>query len=215
MVRSYARRNWGIGLAEALTAVVVVGIVSGTVAAIYSASMQTYSRGITENYAHQKASWAVQRMAPDIRQGISVTPGDAPFDSCYVAIRLPNRPFDSGEGAHLNEVTLDATGAPYLVPGGWVVYYRGAEDGTLTAAGDRIWRRLLAADGATLVREDVIADHVIDNPLDESGTPAPMFIYWPDIFRLRSVEITVTVEEQRGPRKAQATMTGEFTLRNR
>jgi hypothetical protein len=215
MAQRCSRRNEGFTIAEALTAVMILSIIGWSVGAIYTASMQTYARGITENLAQQKASWAVQRMAQDMRQGISVTPGNAPFQSSYVAIRVPNRLFDGGEGRHLNEVSVDAGGQPYLVPGGWVVYYRGDGDGNLSNTGDHIWRRALAADGATLVQQDVLADHVVDNPDDASGMPAPVFTYWPDIYRLKSVAAEVTVEERQGARRAQETMTGEFALRNR
>jgi prepilin-type N-terminal cleavage/methylation domain-containing protein len=215
MARRCSRRNRGFTLAEALTAVMILSIIVGSVSAIYTASMRTYARGITENLAQQKASWAVQRMAQDMRQGSSVVPGNAPFQSSYVAIRVPNRPFDSGEGRHLNEVSVDATGQAYLVQGGWTVYYRGDEDGNLSNTGDRLWRRMLAADGATLLRQELLADHVVDNPDDASGMPAPIFTYWPDIYRLKSVAARVTVEERQGARRARETMTGEFMLRNR
>lgn len=215
MARRCSQRNWGFTLAEALTAMMILAIIGGSVGAIYTASMRTYARGITENLAQQKANWAIQRMAQDFRQGIEVKPDVAPFEASKLSVQLPNRLFDSGEGRRLNEVTVDAMGQPGLVRGYKVAYYRGNADGSLSLTGDHLWRRLLEYDGVTLVRAEVLADHVVDNPPDASGMPAPIFHYWPNQWAPTSVTARITVEERHGTRVAQATMVGEFSLRNR
>ncbi len=208
-------RRRAITLPEVLTVVMVVSIIMGTVVSIYINSMRAYARGSTESYAQQKASAAIERMIPDIRMGMSVVPGVAPHEASYIAIELPQRDFDSGEGTYLNHIETDGDGRPYLTPGGWVVYYRGDEDGNPAVDGDHVWRRLVADDGATILKQTPIVDNVVDNPPDGSGQPKPMFIYWPDMNRLQSVEITVTVREKRGIRVTNTTMTGEVALRNR
>jgi type II secretory pathway pseudopilin PulG len=213
MARRCSRRNRGFTLAEALTAVMILAVIGGSVGAIYTASMRTYARGITENLAQQKAAWAVQRMAQDIRQGIKVAPGDPPYGSDKISIQLPNRPFDAGEGRHLNEIALDEYGKAGLVWGGKLAYYRGDADGNLSTTGDHFWRALFDTDGA-LVRRDLLTDHLVDNPLDASGMPAPIFVYWPNGFEVHAVTIRLTVEERHGQRVAQATMYAEFALRN-
>lgn len=206
-------RVTGATLAEVLMVTMILGIVLGGISAIYFASMRFWTRGATENYAQQKASWVVQRIAPDIREGLNVVPGTPPFELSYIAIRMPYKVYDSGEQAYLNQLSVDATGMPYLVPGGWVLYYRGNENGTLTTDGDRLWRLELDESGGT-THQYVVADSLVDNPTDELGSPKPIFRYWPDVYRLRSVEVTVTVEERIGTRVSQATMVSEMTLRN-
>lgn len=208
-----SRQGRGVTLPEVLTAVMVLAVVVASVSAIYAMGMRGWYLGAAETYAEQKAAWAIQRMAPDLRQGISVTSAAAPYESLYLVVQIPAKTYDSGEGTYLNQVAVDAYGDPYLVPGDYVIYYRGDEYGTLAADGDRLWRKLAHSDG-TVVKQQVVADNIVDNPDDGTGSPKPMFIYWPDIYRLRSVEITVTVEESRGHRTARKTMIGELSLRN-
>jgi hypothetical protein len=153
-------------------------------------------------------------MAPDLQTGVSVSAASSPYEDVCIAVRLPAKTYDSGQGAYLNQVAVDAEGVPYLVEGDYAVYYRGDAEGNIAVDGDRIWRRLVSGTDGTVIKEQVIADNIIDNPNDDTGNPKPMFIYWPDIYRLRSVEVTVTVQERQGNRTATKTMNGELTLRN-
>lgn len=205
----------GMTLAELIAAIVVFMIIIGGVVSIYQACLRTWRQGTVENLAQQQAAWAVQRMVPDLHQGMSVTPGNPPFESTYIAVRLPNRIFDPDQGAHFNEIGTDAQGKPYLVPGGWAIYYRGDAEGNMALEGDHIWRKRFQPDGTTLISQDVIAKHVVNNPPDASGNPKPTFVYWPDLYHLNSVEATVTVREAIGRRVATVTMVGEVGLRNR
>jgi hypothetical protein len=210
-----AAKGRGFTLPEALTATVVLSLVIGTVSQIYMGSLQAWYRGSTEGLSQEKAAWVIQRMAPDLQEGMSVTPGTAPFDSCYLAIQLPAKVYDSGQNTYLNQIAVNGYGQPYLVPGNYVVLYRGDAAGHLDIHGTRIWRRLAAPDGSVLKQYE-IADNVVDNPVDPAtGNPKANFRYWPDVYRLRSVEVTVTVQEKQGSRTSSATMNGELTLRNR
>jgi type II secretory pathway pseudopilin PulG len=211
--RMLSRQRRGVTLPEVLTAAMVLMVVVGSIAAIYSTAMRGWYLGAAEAHAEQKAAWVVQRMAPDLRQAMSVTPASPPNESVYVVLRIPAKTYESGEGRYLNQVLVDAYGDPYLAPGDYVIYYRGNEYGGLDAHGDRLWRKLAHPDGTT-VKQYVVADNIVDNPDDGSGSPKPMFTYWPDIYRLRSVEVVVTVEESRGHRTVRKTMAGELTLRN-
>ena len=213
MGKTRMRRITGATLAEVLMVTMVLAIVLGGISAIYFASMRFWTRGATENYAQQKASWVVQRIAPDVREGLSVVPGSAPFELSYIAIRMPSKAYDSGEQTHLNQLSVDGAGLPYLVPGGWVLYYRGDDNASITLDGDKLWR-LALDDSGNMTHRYVVADNLVDNPPDGSGSPRPIFRYWPDVYRLRSVEVTITVEESIGTRTSQATMTSEMTLRN-
>ncbi len=199
----------GVTLPEVLTAIMVISLIVGSVTAIFMMSMQTWYRGAAENYAEQKASLAIQRMVPDLQQGLAVTPASGTYEDVCIAIQLPARVYDSTEGVYLNQVATDTEGKPYLVQGDWAVYYRGDEDGNISLTGDRVWRRLVRASDGAIIKESVIADNIVDNPSSK-----PMFIYWPDVYRLRSVEVTVTVHEEQGHRTATTTMNGELALRN-
>ena len=211
--RRRSPRGRGVTLPEVLTAVMVLAVVVGSIGAIYSQAMRAWYLGASETYAQQKATWVIQRMAPDLHQALSVTPAAPPNESMYVVVQVPAKSYDSGEGVYLNQLAVDGLGDPYLVPGNYIIYYRGDEHGALDADGDRLWRKVAQPDG-TVVKQQEIADNIVDNPNDDTGSPIPMFVYWPDVYRLRSVEITVTVEESRGHRTARETMTGELTLRN-
>lgn len=214
MRQTRTRKLDGLTLPEALVATVVLSLVIGSVSQIYMGSLQAWRRGTTENTSQQKAAWVIQRMAPDLREGISVTPGTAPFDSCYLAIRLPDKVYDTATNTYLNHLEVNALGQLYLVPGNYAVFYRGDAAGNLDLQGDRIWRRLVSPSG-TVLRQYAIADNVIDNPIDPAtGNPKTNFRYWPDVYRLKSVEVTVTVSEREGSKYATATTNGELTLRN-
>ncbi len=200
----------GVTLPEVVMATVVLSIIVGAVCAIYSSAMRSWYLGAAENYAEQKASLAVQRMVPDLQAGMAAS---SPYQDC-IQIQLPAKAWSSTQGAYLNQLAVDAEGRPYLVQGDYVLYYRGDEDGNLSATGDRVWRRAVrGADGA-VIKQQVIADHIVNNPDDESGSPKQMFIYWPDMTRLRSVEVTLTVREVFGHRTATKTMNAELALRN-
>jgi hypothetical protein len=197
-----------------LTAALVLSMVVGAVTQIYMGSLRAWARGSTRELAQQKVAWAVQRMAPDLREGMYVTPGTAPFESILIAVQLPKKVYDTATHSYLNQIAVNAEGQPYLVPGNYAVFYRGDAEGNLDLSGSRIWRRLISPEGS-LIRQYVIADNVVDNPIDPAtGSPKLTFRYWPDIYRLRSVEITITVQEKQGSRTATATMNGEVTLRN-
>lgn len=208
------RRERGVTLPEVVTAAMVLSIIMGTVSAIYTTAMQTWYRGASETYAERKASLAVERMRPDLQQGMSVTAAASPYDGVCIAVQVPAKAYDSGQGVYLNQLAVDTEGHPYLVQGDYVVYYRGDEGGNISVSGDRIWRRMMRASDGAILKEQVIADNVVDNPLDGTGSAKPMFVYWPDIYRLRSVEVTVTVREEFGHRTATKTMNGELALRN-
>jgi len=215
MRRRTHRRRIGVTLPEVLAATMVLSVVVGSVSAIYNSALRTWYTGASENYAQQKASLAVQRMVPDLQQGLSVTPASSPYDTICIAVRLPAKTYESGQGVYLNQLAVDAEGKPYLLQGDWAVYYRGNQYGHISLTGDRIWRRLVRSSDGAILKQQMIADSIVDNPVDPStGNPKPIFIYWPDIYRLRSVEVTVTVEEEHGHRTATKTMNGETALRN-
>lgn len=215
MRRTIRQARMGFTLAEVLTAAMILSVVIGSVSQIYTGSLRAWYRGTSENLSQQKASWVVQRMAPDLREGISVTPGTAPFDSCYIAIRLPDKTYDSTNQTYRNHIDVNGLGEPYLVPGNFAVFYRGDAEGNLDLHGAKIWRRLVSPAGEVLKQYE-IADNVVDNPIDPTtGEPRTNFRYWPDVYRLSSVEVTVTIQEKAGSKKSSTTMTGELALRNR
>ena len=212
---SAGNRRRGFTLPEVLTSAIVISLIVGTVVQIYAGSLRAWYRGTTQNISAQKVAWVIQRMAPDLREGISVTPGTAPFDSSYVAVRLPDKVFDAANSTYKNHIAVNASGQPYLVLGNYAVFYRGDGNANLDLHGTHIWRRLVTPTG-TVLKQYSVADNVIDNPIDPAtNEPKANFRYWPDVYRLKSVEITVTIEEHQGAKSSSSTASGELTLRNR
>ncbi len=210
------RRHSGFTLAEVLTAVLVMMVIGGTVVSIYQNSLRTWRTGTVENLAQQKASWAVQRIAQDLRQGMMVKAGPSPFEYSWISVLVPQRTFNHTLHAYMNDVTVDADGNLTLEQGQYIVYYRGNSDGDPSAAGDCLWRRTVALDQTTILKQDMLlANNVVDNPPDDTGTPTANFIYWPDINSLNTVEITITVQEKLGNKTAQVTVMGDLGLRNK
>ena len=201
-------------LPEVIISFVVLVMILGAVSSLYFASMRAWYRGRRESSAEQKATWAVQRLAPDLRQAMSVTPDASPYIGCGITLRQPAKVWDSGEGKRLNQIATNLQGQPYLVAGDYVHFYRGDASGNQSATGGHFWRSLTHADGSQGPRY-AVADNLIDNPLDGTGNPKAMFIYWPDVVRLKSVEATVTVRETEAHRSATTTMVGEVSMRNK
>ncbi|UCH33961.1 MAG: hypothetical protein JSV65_15580 [Armatimonadota bacterium] len=209
--KSCRRRN-GFTLAEALTVCVVFGIIVVSVATIFMAAARAYRRGEPANSAERKASWAISRMLPDFQHAIAVIPAPAPYDTTAVAMRVPAEAWNATDSTHYNRVELTGGGELYLVPGDLVYYYRGNDAGGMDPAGTKLWRAAYHADGSA-GKKYVIADNLVDNP-SPAGAPKPMFIYWPDVTRLRSVEMTITVQEHAGREVASSTMVSEICFRN-
>jgi len=205
-------RCGGFTLVEALTATIVLAVIIVSVSTIYMAALRTYRRGEPANSAERKASWAVTRMVPDFQSAIAVIPADAPNDATAVAIRVPDKAWDGTDQTHYNRILDTGGGNLALVPGDLVYFYRGNDVGSMDPGGSKLWRAVVHADGSQ-GKKYVVADHIVNNPL-KSGVPKPMFIYWPDVVRLRSVEMTITVQERAGTQVANSTMVSEVCLRN-
>ena len=206
-------RRAAMTLPEVIISFVILMVILGAVSSFYFTSMQAWYRGSRESRAEQKATWAIQRLAPELRQAMSVTPDASPQDRCGIVIRLPAKDWSVSEGAHLNRIAVNGLGQPYLAPGDYVHYYRGDASGNQSVSGDRVWRVVTHADGSAGPRY-VVADNVVDNPNDGTGYPKATFIYWPDVTRLKSVEITVTVRETQAHKSSTVTMVGELAMRN-
>lgn len=204
------RRRNGFTLAEALTVTVIFGFMVVSVSTIYMAALRAYRRGEPANSAERKASWAVRRMLPDFQHAININI-DPSTQSYAVAMQVPDRVWDATDQAHYNNVAVAGTELA-LVPGDWIYYYRGNDAGYMDPAGSKLWRAVVHADG-TPGKKYVFADSIVNNP-SEGGAPKDMFIYWPDLVRLRSVEMTITVRQQAGREFADSTMVSEVCLRN-
>ncbi|NIM04136.1 MAG: prepilin-type N-terminal cleavage/methylation domain-containing protein [Armatimonadetes bacterium] len=210
----YSGNRKGFTLVEAMVSVIILAGLLGAVLAIYFTCGQTWRRGISESRAQIFAWSALRRMGPDIREAMSVTPFPDPFSGCGITLQLPARAFDTGERTYFSTVSVDGEGSPYLVTGNKVNYFRGNAAGSPSLSGDRLWRVVTAPDGSE-IRRQIVVENLLDNPPDAGGTPKPSFIYWPDIFRLNSVETTITVEAEESGKKTSATIVGETALRNR
>ena len=189
---------------------VIFGFMVVSVSTIYMAALRAYRRGEPANSAERKASWAIRRMVPDFQHAIAINI-DPSTQSYAVAMRVPDRVWDSTDNAHYNNVAVAGTELA-LVPGDWIFYYRGNDAGTIDPTGGKLWREVIHADG-TPGKKYVFAENIINNPFAGS-VPKPMFIYWPDVTRLRSVEMTITVREHAGAQIADSTMVSEVCFRN-
>jgi len=205
------RGRGGFTLPEALTVTIVLAILIVAVSTIYMAAVRAYRRGEPANSAEREASWAVRRMLPDFQQAIAIIPEDPPNDRTAVKMRIPDRVWDATDKAHYNHVAVNGSDLT-LVPGDMVYFYRGNSAGAMDATGSMLWRAVVHADGSAGKKYQV-ADNLVDNPL-KGGAPKPMFIYWPDVVRLRSVEMTITVQERAGSQVANSTMVSEVCFRN-
>lgn len=213
-IRRRGEASRGFTLLEAVVAAGILAVLLGAVIAIYFSCGHSWRRGITESRAQTAAWWVIRRMAPEVRAAMSLTPFPAPYADCGITLQLPARGFDSGAQTYFNQVAIGGDGRPYLASGNTVNYFRGDEAGAPALSGSRLWRVVNGPDG-TEVQREVVVSGLLDNPADGSGQPKPMFIYWPDIFRLKSVETTVTVEARESGRRAVATIVGETALRNK
>jgi hypothetical protein len=202
----------GVTLPEVLTVAILIVIVFGGVSALYYGSARLYRRGEPANSAEREAAWAIQRMVPDVQQAMSCSILDT--EKTIVKLRLPAKQWDASAQKHYNVISLSGTGEPYLVPGGWVYYYRGDSSGGSNATGSYLWRAVTDASG-TLLKRYCLATGIIDNPIPSGGTaPTPMFEYWPTPEVYKSVLVTVTVQKSLQHQTATRTMASELSLRN-
>jgi hypothetical protein len=209
--RGWCRGGDGFTLAEALMVTVIFGLIVVSVSTIYMAALRAYRRGEPANSAERKAAWAVSRMVPDFQQAIAIIPAAPPNDRTAVAVRVPDKVWDAADSIHYNHVSVSGSDLS-LVPGDLVYFYRGSDSGAMDPAGSKLWRSVVHANG-TMGKQYVVADHLVDNP-PKAGAAKPMFIYWPDVTRLRSVEMTITVQERAGAQVANSTMVSEVCFRN-
>ena len=209
-----SNRQAGYSLAEVMVAIVILGILLVGVSSMYWASYRLWRRGEPANSAERAAALAIQRMMPDLRSAIAATQLDPPNDATGIRMQLPARTWDATQNTYWNTLATDGQGKPYLVAGNYVLYYRGTASGAASPTGSILWRVLYGPTGY-LLRQSQIVQNITDNPPEPDQTqPKPIFKYWPDVTRLRSVEITVSVRQGTGGDTATVTMLSELTLRN-
>lgn len=202
----------GATLPEVLMTAMLIVILLSSVSALYYGSVRLYRRGEPANSAEREATWAIDRMASDIQQAMSCSILNA--EKTAIKIRLPAKQWDASAQHHYNVINVDGTGAPYLVPGNWVYYYRGNAYGGGDPDGRYLWRVEVDDDG-TVLRRYALATGVVDNPVPEGGSqPVPLFEYWPAPEIYRSVLVTVTVQKRLQHQIARSTMASELSLRN-
>jgi len=211
---SKLRKRHGFTLPEVLVTVVILATITLSVTSVFIAASRTYRIGAVDQAAQRMASGALQRMIPDVRAGMLVTPGVGVNADTHIILTLPNRVWNAGTQRHDYELAEDATGALGLVAGDTVHYYRGTAEGSMSASGDRMWRMVVHADG-TQGRTTCIATEVIDNPYSAAyGGAKPMFVYWPNEVLREAVEVTITVRIRQEAKEATRTARSEIALRN-
>ena len=214
-IRRLRRDRCGITLAELMMSVVIMSIVLGVISVFYYGCLEAWRRGAVENAAEQKVAWAYRRLTPDVRLAMQVTPDAAPYTGYGILLRLPAQTYQSSDQTYFNQVAVNAMGNLYLVGGDYVHYYRGNDAAQPDVSGAKLWRALTHADGSAGPTKLVI-DNLQDNPVNPStGYPRPLFIYYPDIFSLKSIEVNITVRETMGNKSATVHLVHEIAIRNK
>ncbi len=210
LIRPAGRR--GATLPEVMVVTIVLVVVLSSVSALYYGSLKLYRRGEPANSARREAAWTIQRMVSDIQQAMSCTILNS--EKTAVKMRIPARQWDASAQTNFNVINVDGTGAPYLVPGNWVYYYRGTSTGSANPAGRYLWRVETDA-GTTILKRYCLSTGITDNPVLAGGSqPIPLFEYWPTPELYRCVLVTVTVRKTLQHQTATSTMKSDLALRN-
>lgn len=186
------RRDRGFTLIEALTTATVLGILSTGVMMMYTASLRMYTQGQREATSRDKASIALERMLPEIREAYNV---DYPGPNLII-FTLPK----IGSDGHYTINT--ATGA--LEIGKQVVIYQGGPDGDFWSKRRYVWRMERASSSTTWTNCKLIMDDVDDLS----------FTYAPSVDMLELVQVAITVGQGVYPSYFDRTEVGEVFLRN-
>ncbi len=204
----------GFTFPEVAVTAAILGILAVSVTAIFMVSSRTYQVGAADQAAERAASLGLRRMVPDVHLAMLVEADTGPSAGSHLILTLPVRDWDDATHEYRLRLATDATGHLGLVPGDVVHYYRGDSAGALSPTGDCLWRMVVQPDGSPGKKYRVAAG-IVDNPVDPAtGSPRPMFVYWPNEVLRESVEITVTARAREGSRVATRTAHSEVALRN-
>ena len=191
-IRHTGNRRGGFTLIEALTTATVLGILSVGVSGLYVASLRMYTRGQRESTSRDKASLALERMMPELREAYNV---DYPGPSLIV-FTMPQQGTDG-------RYALDPT-TKTLLTGKQVTFYLADATGTIGASGRYIWRAERAAGTSTWTKRTLVMDDVEDLS----------FTYSPSIDMLELVQAAITVGQGEDPGYFNRTEIAEVWTRN-
>lgn len=186
------RGNRGFTLIEALTTATVLGILSVGVTMLYTASLRMYTQGQREATSRDKASLALERILPEVREAYNV---DYPGPNLIV-FTLPK----IGTDGHY--AVDPATQA--LVAGKQVCIYQADSAGQFWSARRYVWRMDRATATAPWENRKLIVDDVDDLS----------FTYAPSVDMLELVQVAITVGQGAYPSYFDRTEVGEVFLRN-
>jgi len=162
------------------------------VSALWLQAVGMYGRGMREATAHDKATLALERIVPEVREAYNV---DYPGPDLLV-FTVPAR------GADRHYLIDPATRA--LVPGGQVAIYQSDATGRFDSHGGYIWRAQRPSPTAPWQRTGVVMGEVADLSLT----------YAPSVARLDAIRIAVTVGEAPQPGYCNQTAVTEVQVRN-
>jgi hypothetical protein len=190
------RHNWnrrgGFTLVEALTTATVLSILSIGVSSLYIASLRMYTRGQRESTSRDKASLALERMMPELREAYNV---DYPGPNLIV-FTMPQQGIDG-------RYAIDPA-TRTLLTGKQVTFYLADTTGTIGAPGRYIWRAERAAGTSTWTKRTLVMDDVEDLS----------FTYAPSIDMLELVQAAITVGQGDNPGYINRTEVAEVWIRN-
>jgi prepilin-type N-terminal cleavage/methylation domain-containing protein len=187
---SRARR--GFTLIEAVTAVAVLAIVSVGVSMLYTQAITLYARGQRESTSRDKASLALEKVLPEIREAYNV---DYPGPHLIV-FTLPERGTD---GQYLVDPSTKA-----LRNGKQVAVYQADGTGVYGTNGRFIWRSEKPYGAAQWAKTGLVMDDVEDLS----------FTYAPSTEMLELVQVAITVGQGTYPGYFNRTEVAEVYVRN-
>jgi type II secretory pathway pseudopilin PulG len=201
------RSRSGTTLVELVVVMATFTLVMGAAFGLYLQALRTWYRANAEATAERQAAWAVEQMSWDLRRALRVDDALA----TQITFTMPLQ-----DSSHRNVITVE-DGVPRLSNGDQIMFYLSDDTGYIYGEGDCLWKAVKPVGAAQFAPKKKIAEGICPgcNPVDpDTGQPAPMFLYWPDVFHTRGVQMTVTVVEKGGPRIYQRTESAEAYLRN-
>jgi prepilin-type N-terminal cleavage/methylation domain-containing protein len=185
MPRDSTRRRRGVTLAELLIAVGIMGILAYGSSMIYFSVLSIYNDHIWRLPPYDESTAAVERLSKELQGAMLIH--DHGAQALVVLMPLKD---SSGD----NVLTLGEDGY-YLTQGDYVAFYLSDETGAIGAEGNCLWKAIQGPGETVFTPHIQLASNIHPelNPIDpDTGTPRPLFKYWPDDIRLWGVELWVT-----------------------
>lgn len=206
-LREMSRSRRAFTLPELLVVMGVMGILAYTISLIYFSVLKVHRDYAWSLPPYDNATRAVERLTTELRHAMLIDT----YTSDSIVVIMPAK--DSNRD---NVLTLGPDGY-VLSQGDRVAFYLSNQTGALGAEGNCLWKAVKGPSDAIFRPRVKIAEdiHPELNPTDpDTGSPRPIFKYWPDEIRLWGVEIWVTSTASVSGQTRTQTAHSESYLRN-